>query len=186
MAKRLTRIYTRTGDDGTTGLADGSRVSKDSPRIEAMGTADELNSHLGLLRAATLPEGMDAKLAEIQQRLFDVGAELALPTQAMLQEKHISQLETWLSDYNRDLPPLKDFILPGGGPAAAQCHLARSVCRRAERDLWRLSRLETINPLALIWLNRLSDLLFVQARVLGREHAATETLWQHESPENMK
>lgn len=186
MGKRLTRIYTRTGDDGTTGLADGSRLPKDSARIEAMGTVDELNCHIGLLRACRLPEAMDTELAEIQQRLFDIGGELSLPEQAMLREKHVGQLEDWLMGHNAQLPALKDFILPGGSAAAAQCHLARSVCRRAERDLWRLSRTEKVNPLAVIWLNRLSDLLFVQARVLGREHAATETLWQHESPENMK
>lgn len=182
MGKRLTRIYTRTGDAGTTGLADGLRLPKESLRIEAMGTVDELNCHVGVLRACPLPEAMDSELAEVQQRLFDIGGELSLPGQAIIREAQVKELETWLTAYNKNLPPLKDFILPGGGRAASQCHLARAVCRRAERDLWRLSREECVNPVALIWLNRLSDLLFVLARILGQREAATETLWQHEPP----
>lgn len=186
MAKRLTKIFTRTGDDGTTGLADGSRLPKDSPRVEVMGTVDELNCFIGLLRANPLPEKMDAEFAEIQQRLFDIGGEMALPGHAMIQESQVARLETWLTAYNDDLPPLKEFILPGGSQATAHCHLARAVCRRVERLLWHLSREESINPLALIWLNRLSDLLFVQARVLGRLDNGEEIYWEHERPKPTK
>lgn len=184
MAKRLTKIFTRTGDRGETGLADGTRLPKDSDRIEAMGTVDELNSHVGVLRSCMLPEALDAELAEVQQRLFDIGGEMALPEQAMIQAEHVEQLETLLEKYNASLPPLKEFILPGGGVAAAQCHLARAVCRRAERDLWRLSRQATINPLTLGWLNRLSDLFFVYARMLARLDNAEEVQWQHEAPDS--
>lgn len=185
MGKRLTRIFTRTGDDGTTGLADGSRLPKESLRIEAMGAVDELNSVIGVLRACDPPEKMDAELAEIQQRLFDIGGEMALPGQSMIHETQVEQLETWLTVYNDNLPPLKDFILPGGSRATAQCHLARVVCRRAERQLWQLARQESVNQVALIWLNRLSDLLFVQARVLGRIDKGKEVYWQHERPKPM-
>lgn len=184
MAKRLTRIFTRTGDDGTTGLADGSRLPKESLRIEVMGTVDELNSVIGLLRACGPPAGMDDELASIQQRLFDIGAEMALPEQAMISEARIEELEGWLNAYNENLPALKEFILPGGSQATAICHLARAVCRRVERLLWRLSRDEAVNEAALIWINRLSDLLFVQARVLGRLDQGEEVLWQHEPPQS--
>lgn len=181
MAKRLTKIMTRTGDDGTTGLADGTRLSKDSDRIEAMGTLDELNSMIGLIRVDSLPAGMNEELADIQQRLFDLGGELALPGNHMIDESHVGQLEQWLERYNDTLPPLKEFILPGGGRTAAVCHLARAVCRRAERIMWRLHRTEPVNPLALMWLNRLSDLLFVHARILARSGGADETLWRRET-----
>ncbi len=183
MANRLSKIFTRTGDTGETGLADGSRLPKGSQRIEAMGTVDELNSHLGMLRTCQLPDDIDAELAEAQQRLFDIGGELALPGQAMIQAGQIEQLESLLEKHNSTLPPLREFILPGGDPAAAWSHLARAVCRRAERDMWRLSRQEEINPLTLGWLNRLSDLLFVYARVLARSAAAEEVQWRHEPPE---
>lgn len=182
MAKRLTKIYTRTGDDGTTGLADGSRLPKDSLRVEAMGTADELNSHIGVLRACELPAYIDEELAEVQQRLFDIGGEMAVPDQAMIRSGHVETLESWLDKHNGSLPPLREFILPGGGLAAAHCHLARAVCRRMERCLWQLAREAEVNPLALTWLNRLSDLLFVYARILGRLSAADEVEWQHEPP----
>jgi len=182
MAKRLTKIYTRTGDDGTTGLADGSRVDKDSPRIECMGTADELNSQVGVLRACELPDYLDTELAEIQQRLFDIGAEMAIPDQVMIQSSHVETLEAWLDEHNSSLPPLKEFILPGGGQAAAQCHLARAVSRRMERCLWHLAREESLNSLSLMWVNRLSDLLFVYARIPGRLSAADEVEWQHQPP----
>lgn len=184
MGKRLTRLFTRTGDKGTTGLADGSRLPKDSPRIEAMGTVDELNSHVGVLRACQLPEELDSELADIQQRCFDIGGELALPGQVMLKTAHVEQLEAILERHNSSLPPLREFILPGGGQAAAQCHLARAVCRRAERSLWHLSREEEVNPLALMWLNRLSDLFFVYARLLGRLSASEEVEWRHDPPES--
>lgn len=180
MAKRLTKIMTRTGDDGTTGLADGSRVPKDGLRIEALGTIDELNSVVGMMRAEKLPADMNEELAEIQQRLFDAGGELSLPGTGMITESHVAQLEEWLNKYNDKLPPLKEFILPGGGRAAATCHLARAVCRRAERVMWGLHRSETVNPFALMWLNRLSDLLFVYARTLARSDGAEEKMWQHE------
>ena len=183
MAKRLTKIFTRTGDDGTTGLADGTRLPKDSARVEAMGTVDELNSQIGVLRACGLPEKLDGELADIQQRCFDIGGELALPGQAMLKTAHIEQLETSLVDHNNSLPPLREFILPGGDQATAQCHLARAVCRRAERCLWHLAREEDINPLVLMWLNRLSDLFFVYARILGRLSASEEVEWRHDSPQ---
>lgn len=186
MGKRLTRIYTRTGDDGTTGLADGSRLPKDSLRIETMGAVDELNSQLGMLRAYSVPAGMDAELEQIQQRLFDIGGEMAMPEYVMIHEAQVEQLEQWLTAYNESLPPLKEFILPGGSRATAACHMARAICRRVERQFWQLSREESINPLSLIWLNRLSDLLFVQARVLGRIDNGEEVFWQHERPEPMK
>jgi len=183
MAKRLTKIFTRTGDDGTTGLADGTRLPKDSPRVEAMGMLDELNSQLGVLRACGLPGDIDRELAEIQQRCFDAGGELALPGQVMLTDEHVARVESWLVAHNGSLPPLKEFILPGGGMAAAQCHLARAVCRRTERSLWHLAREQETNPLLLVWLNRLSDLLFVHARILGRLASAEEVEWRHEPPD---
>ncbi|MDZ7736000.1 MAG: cob(I)yrinic acid a,c-diamide adenosyltransferase [Gammaproteobacteria bacterium] len=186
MAKRLTRIFTRTGDDGSTGLADGSRLPKDSPRIEAMGMVDELNSHIGMLRACGLPDDLDSELADIQQRCFDIGAELALPGQEMLTSAHVEALETCLEKYNRTLPPLREFILPGGDQASARCHLVRAVCRRTERCFWHLAREEEINPLALMWLNRVSDLFFVYARILGRLSASEEVEWRHDPPEDMK
>lgn len=178
MAKRLTRIYTRTGDDGTTGLADGSRLDKDSLRIEAMGSIDELNSLLGLLLADDLPAGVRDVLAPLQHRLFDLGGELAIPGAEVVRDAWVSALEQALDGFNAELPPLENFVLPGGSTAAAHCHLARSICRRAERDLLRLSRAEPVNSAGLKYLNRLSDLLFVVARILARQHGGEETLWQ--------
>lgn len=180
MGNRLTRIYTRTGDDGTTGLGDGSRVPKDDLRIEAYGTLDELNSHCGaLLAAGCTDEDIGACLSEIQQTLFDLGSELCIPGYRVIETSAVDWLETWLDHWNEELPPLKDFILPGGNAAAAACHLARTVCRRAERLIVRLSRAEDVNPAALAYINRLSDLLFVIARVLARRSGA-EILWQKE------
>jgi cob(I)alamin adenosyltransferase len=178
MANRLTRIYTRTGDDGTTGLADGSRLDKDSPRVAAMGSVDELNSLLGLLLADALPEGVRAALAPLQHRLFDLGGELAIPGAEVVREDWVTGLEQALDAFNTELPPLENFVLPGGNTAAAHCHLARSVCRRAERDLLRLSRAEAVNSASLKYLNRLSDLLFVVARLLARRDGGEEILWQ--------
>jgi cob(I)alamin adenosyltransferase len=178
MAKRLTRIYTRTGDNGTTGLGDGSRLDKDSPRVEAMGSIDELNSLIGLLLADDLPEGVRAVLAPLQHRLFDLGGELAVPGAEIARDDWVTALEQALDAFNADLPPLDNFVLPGGNPAAAHCHLARSVCRRAERDLLRLSRAEPVNSASLKYLNRLSDLLFVIARLLARHDGGQEILWQ--------
>jgi len=178
---RLTRIYTRTGDDGTTGLADGQRVHKDSARIDAIGELDELNSQLGVVRALLVPgDPLDSRLAQIQHRLFDLGGELALPGQAVTQASWVERLEHWLDELNGELPSLREFVLPGGNLPAAQCHLARAVCRRAERALLRLSRAESVNSASLKYLNRLSDLLFVIARVLARRDGGQEVYWQKE------
>jgi cob(I)alamin adenosyltransferase len=173
---RLSKITTRTGDDGTTGLADGTRVSKDSARITVMGSVDELNSHLGVLLAETLPEEIRPELLRIQNDLFDLGAMLAVPGAPYTQEKLI-RLDDAIAQYNADLPPLKEFILPGGTRAAALCHVARSVARRAERDLLHLMQSESVSQDALRYLNRLSDLLFVLARTLNRTSQNNELLW---------
>jgi cob(I)alamin adenosyltransferase len=179
MGNRLTKIYTRTGDDGSTGLGDGARVPKDSLRVEAYGTVDEANSAIGtVLAVATLPAAVRTCLVEIQHDLFDLGGELCIPGHRMITAACIERLETTLDGFNDELPPLKDFILPGGGPAAAACHVARAVCRRAERRSWSLARVETVAPEALKYLNRLSDLLFVIARVLARHEQGAETLWR--------
>ena len=181
MGNRLSKIYTRTGDDGTTGLGDGTRVPKDSARVEAYGTTDELNSVLGVLLAVPgLPEAVSALLTEVQHELFDLGAELCIPGHTVITADHVTRLEKALDEFNDPLPPLKEFILPGGGPAAAACHLGRTVARRAERRAWTLARAEAVNPEVLRYLNRLSDLLFVLARVLARHERGTEVLWRHE------
>jgi len=178
MGHRLSKIYTRTGDKGTTGLGDGSRVDKDDARVEAFGTVDELNSCIGLIRAETLPEGLDEYLSEIQHDLFDLGGELSVPGYHVVNSGHVEQLEKVLDHYNAELPMLKEFILPAGGKATAHCHLARTVCRRAERRTFTASRNEPINDEAIAYLNRLSDLLFVVARVLARFEQGEEVLWQ--------
>ena len=179
MANRLTKIYTRTGDKGDTGLADGSRVAKDAPRIEALGDIDELNSALGVLLAETLPDDLRACLANVQNDLFDLGGELSVPGHAILTETHVARLETALDQFNATLPPLKDFILPGGSHAAALAHVARTVCRRAERRVVTLAKTETVPALACPYLNRLSDLLFVASRVLNRRgDVGGDVLWQ--------
>ena len=181
MGNRLSKIYTRTGDDGTTGLGDGSRVPKDSARVEAYGTVDELNSALGVLLAVPkLPEDVTAVLTRIQHELFDMGGELCIPGQRVFTAEHVSRLENWLDGFNDALPPLREFILPGGGPAAAACHLARTIARRAERRVWALARAESVSPEVAKYLNRPSDLLFVLARVLARHERGTEVLWKHE------
>lgn len=178
MGHRLSKIYTRTGDDGTTGLGDGSRVEKDHIRIEAFGTVDELNSAIGLVRAEPLPEGLDQQLGAIQHRLFDLGGELSVPDYLIIGQSEVDELEQWLDAHNDELPMLKDFILPAGGRATAHCHLARTICRRAERRVLTLTRDETVNPFSAAYLNRLSDLLFVIARVLARFENGEEVLWQ--------
>lgn len=178
MGKRLTRIYTRTGDQGDTGLGDGSRVAKDAARVEAYGTVDELNSVVGLLRTHALPEPMDGWLGEIQHRLFDLGGELCIPGHTIVTDAHVTALEHWLDQLNDELKPLADFILPGGSPAAAVCHLARTVCRRAERRVVTLQAQEPVNGPALRYLNRLSDLLFVMSRSLNRAAGLPDVLWQ--------
>jgi cob(I)alamin adenosyltransferase len=178
MGHRLSRIVTRTGDDGTTGLADGQRVTKHSPRIEAVGAVDELNCALGLLLATPdLQSQLSETLVECQHDLFDLGGELAIPGSVAVGEPHVARLEAAVEALNQDLPPLKEFVLPGGGMAAATCHMARAICRRAERRGWALAATEAVNPLALQYLNRLSDLLFVAARVLARQHGG-EVMWR--------
>jgi len=180
MGNRLSRIYTRTGDDGSTGLGDGARVGKDSLRVAAYGTVDEANSTLGLLLAAEVPDDIRSLLTTVQHQLFDLGGELCIPGHAAIEDADIERLEQQLDRYNDDLPPLKDFILPGGGEAAARCHIARTVVRRAEREAVALARVEDVRPQAVRYLNRLSDLLFVLARVLARASGHGEVLWNHE------
>ena len=181
MGNRLRKIYTRTGDDGTTGLGDGTRVPKDSVRVEAYGTVDELNSAVGVLLAVPgLPPAISACLTEVQQQLFDLGGELCIPGHRAISASQVTQLEQALDAFNDPLPPLKEFILPGGGPAAAACPLARTIARRAERRVWTLARAEAVSPEVAKYLNRLSDLLFVLARVLARHESGAEVLWRHE------
>ena len=180
MANRLSKIYTRTGDQGSTGLGDGSRVAKDSLRVEAFGTVDEANSAIGMILAqGDLSDPIRNCLTEVQHDLFDLGGELCIPGNATLVTAlHVERLETYLDHFNADLPPLKEFILPGGGAAAAAAHMARSICRRAERRCWTLANAEQIGPDTLKYLNRLSDLLFVIARVLARQHQGSEVIWR--------
>ena len=180
MGNRLSKIYTRTGDDGSTGLGDGSRTAKDSARVNAYGTVDEANSCIGLLLAADVPDDIRTLLTSIQHQLFDLGGELCIPGHAAIDDADVDRLEQQLDHYNDDLPALKDFILPGGGEAAARCHIARTVVRRAERETVTLARLEDVRPQAIRYLNRLSDLLFVLARVLARASGHGEVIWQHE------
>ena len=179
MGNRLSKIYTRTGDDGTTGLGDGGRVAKESLRVEAYGAVDEANSAVGMVLAvADLPAAVRRCLTEVQHDLFDLGGELCIPGHRMITPAHVGRLETELDGFNDALPPLKEFILPGGGPAAAACHVARTVCRRAERRCWSLARTESVSPESLKYLNRLSDLLFVLARVLARAESGSEVVWR--------
>ena len=180
MGNRLSKIYTRTGDDGSTGLGDGTRVAKDSTRVTAYGTVDEANSAIGLLLAGELDDGIRDLLTTVQHQLFDLGGELCIPGHAAIVDADIDALEQRLDRYNEDLPPLKDFILPGGGEAAARCHLARTIVRRAERETVTLSHHDAVRPEAVRYLNRLSDLLFVLARVLARASGHGEVLWKHE------
>ena len=180
MGNRLSKIYTRTGDDGSTGLGDGTRVSKDSARVNAYGTVDEANSAIGMVLACELPDEVRGVLVAVQHQMFDLGGELCIPGHAAIFAADIERLEKQLDEFNADLPALKDFILPGGGPAAAQCHLARTVCRRAEREAVTLARHDAVRPEAIRYLNRLSDLLFVVARVLARASGHGEVLWDHE------
>src|SRR5271170_2352136 len=182
MGNRLSKIYTRTGDDGSTGLGDGARVSTESLRVEAYGTVDETNSALGVVLAIPeLPAEIKRTLVEIQHDLFDLGGELCIPGHVMISPDHVARLEKELDGFNEGLPPLKEFILPGGGAAAAACHLARTICRRAERRCWSLAREENVAAEALKYLNRLSDLLFVLARILARASAAGEVIWRRPS-----
>jgi cob(I)alamin adenosyltransferase len=181
VGNRLSKIYTRTGDDGTTGLGDGSRTPKDSARVEAYGTVDELNSHIGVLLACDgVPDDIRELLIRIQHALFDLGGELCVPGMETVHDADVTALEQTLDHHNADLPRLKEFILPGGGMAAAQCHIARTVCRRAERRVVTLARNESVRAEVVHYLNRLSDLLFVLCRVLARASGHGEVLWQHE------
>ena len=179
MGNRLSKIYTRTGDKGTTGLGDGSRVDKDDLRVETFGTVDELNSMVGLILASDIDDPVRTCLTRTQHELFDLGGELCMPGYTLVPEACVDQLESDLDHFNADLPPLKDFILPGGSESAARCHLARTVCRRAERLMVSLAKVENINEVSLRYLNRLSDLLFVLARVLARANGGKEVIWVH-------
>ena len=179
MGNRLSKIYTRTGDDGSTGLGDGSRVPKENLRVEAYGTVDEANSTIGLILSVnTLPPAIARCLTEVQHDLFDLGGELCIPGHRMINAAQVERLEAELDGFNEPLPPLKEFILPSGGPATAACHVARAVCRRAERRCWSLARTESVSAEALKYLNRLSDLLFVLARVLARHEHGSEVIWR--------
>jgi cob(I)alamin adenosyltransferase len=180
MGNRLSKIYTRTGDDGSTGLGDGTRTPKDSHRVAAYGTVDELNSAIGMILAQEIPEAVRECLVQVQHELFDLGGELCVPGMSLIEDADIVRLETILDAFNEPLPALKDFILPGGGMAASCCHLARTIARRAERELVTLAREESVRPQTLRYLNRLSDLLFVIARVLARASGQGEVLWHHE------
>ena len=195
MGNRLSKIYTKTGDDGTTGLGDGTRVAKDSARVAAYGTVDEANSAIGMLLAGVLPDddtthdgtthdgthnAIRTLLTQVQHQMFDLGGELCIPGHAAIFDADIEGLERALDQHNEALPPLKDFILPGGGDAAARCHLARTIVRRAERETVTLARHDAVRPEAIRYLNRLSDLLFVLARVLARASGHGEVLWNHQ------
>jgi cob(I)alamin adenosyltransferase len=179
MGHRLSKIYTRTGDDGTTGLANGERIDKADPRVAAFGDVDETNSALGVLLAEPdLPSEIGTSLGRIQHELFEIGAELSLPGYRQITGEHVARLEQELDALNAELPPLKEFVLPGGTRAAAVCHVARTICRRAERSAWAAAKLTALNPELMRYLNRLSDLLFVMARWLARRNGGQETLWR--------
>ncbi|MCO4810068.1 MAG: cob(I)yrinic acid a,c-diamide adenosyltransferase [Gammaproteobacteria bacterium] len=181
MGNRLSKIYTRTGDDGTTGLGDGSRTPKDSARVEAYGTVDEANSAIGMVLVHdAVPDNVRSCLTDAQHDLFELGGELCIPGHSAVTQAFIDRLEGDLDKLNEDLPRLQEFILPGGGPAAAACHLARTITRRAERRVFTLSRTEEVGAEAIKYLNRLSDLLFVIARVLARAENGQEVLWNRD------
>jgi cob(I)alamin adenosyltransferase len=180
MGHRLTKIATRTGDGGETGLGDGKRVPKESERIRALGDVDELNSALGLVLAEDLPHPVREAFLQVQQDLFDLGGELSIPGHTMLTADKVARLDALLEDWNAELPALKEFILPGGSRAAAAAHLARTVCRRAERSVVALGRSEPVSQLARQYLNRLSDLLFVAGRALNRHAGREDVQWRHE------
>jgi cob(I)alamin adenosyltransferase len=179
MGNRLSKIVTRTGDTGTTGLGDGSRVAKDSQRIETMGEVDELNSTIGLLLTEPLPDAIRDALTGIQHDLFDLGGELCIPGMSIISEAHITRLENLVDEFNEDLAPLKDFILPGGTRAAAFAHLSRTVARRAERRIVHLANNENVSEFARKYLNRISDLMFVLGRALNKAGGSSDVLWVH-------
>jgi cob(I)alamin adenosyltransferase len=180
MGNRLSKIATRTGDKGTTGLGDGTRVDKDNVRIQAIGEVDELNSNLGVLLAEPLPDEMREELVSIQHDLFDLGGELCIPGYQMIKEEHVERLDALLAKYNATLPALTEFILPAGSRAAAVAHVCRTVCRRAERAIVTLGKVETIHDFPRQYVNRLSDLMFVLARVLNRFAGGSDVLWHHD------
>ncbi len=177
MGNRLSKIYTRTGDNGTTGLGDGSRISKDSIRVETMGDIDELNSMIGIILAEGTSQNLQRILTQIQHDLFNLGAEICIPGYTVLTAPCVDALEQSIDTYNAELSPLKEFILPGGSKSAAFCHLARTVCRRAERKLIELHRHEKVSEISLQYLNRLSDLLFVICRIMNKEAGVSDVLW---------
>jgi cob(I)alamin adenosyltransferase len=178
MAKRLTKIVTRTGDDGTTGLGDGRRVGKDDLRVEVMGNIDELNSALGCVLAEPLPEAIRALLSSVQNDLFDLGGEVCIPGRAALWDAHVERLESRIGSLREPLPPLREFVLPGGSRAGALCHLARAICRRTERSLVALGGREGVSALSVKYLNRLSDVLFLAARTINAADGVPETIWR--------
>lgn len=184
MGNRLSKIVTRSGDDGSTGLGDGSRIAKDDARVQALGDVDELNSQLGLLLCEVLPPAMRADLAVIQHDLFDLGGELSIPGYRLMNITQVAKLDAFLEKYNADLPALREFILPGGSRAAALAHVCRTVCRRAERSIVHLDRAESISEHTRHYVNRLSDLLFVLARVLNRQAGGKDILWNRERDES--
>jgi cob(I)alamin adenosyltransferase len=178
MGNRLTKITTRTGDQGTTGLGDGSRVQKTDARIAAIGDVDECNSAIGVLLTCELHIDIREMLTSIQHRLFDLGGELSIPGWSAIKDEHVIQLESFTQTLNEDLPPLKDFILPGGSIAAAHCHIARTVARRAERSVWALAQGQPVNEPVRLYLNRLSDLLFVMCRAINKHAGVADVLWE--------
>jgi len=180
MGHRLSKIYTRTGDDGTTGLGNGRRTNKDNARIEAIGAIDELNCSLAVVLVQELPSELRDCLIAIQHQLFDLGGELSIPGQSVIGEADVVHIEKLIERFNTDLPPLREFILPGGGKAAVHCHMARAICRRAERRMVTLQHQETVNPASSGFVNRLSDLLFVIARLLARAAGESEMFWRHD------
>jgi cob(I)alamin adenosyltransferase len=180
MGNRLSKIATRTGDKGTTGLGDGSRTGKDSVRIDAIGEVDELNSHIGLLLCEPMPDDLREELVAIQHDLFDLGGELCIPGYQMLKEEHVERLDALLEKYNATLPALTEFILPAGSRAASLAHVCRTVCRRAERSIVTLGNQETIHDHPRQYVNRLSDLMFVLSRVLNRFAGGSDVLWRHD------
>ncbi|MFM2085077.1 MAG: hypothetical protein RLY95_1895 [Pseudomonadota bacterium] len=180
MGNRLSQIATRTGDDGTTGLGDGARVPKSSPRVHAMGDVDELNSHLGLLLCEDIPADIRGLLIDIQHQLFNLGGELSIPGYQLLKEEAVIQLDEALAHYNEALPRLQEFILPAGNRAASQAHVCRTVARRAERLVVELAQTEAIHAAPRHYLNRLSDLMFVLSRVLNRMNGGDDVYWKSE------
>lgn len=180
MGKRLSKIYTRTGDDGTTGLGDGKRVAKCSARVEAMGQVDELNSLIGLMLTEQLPDDIRDCLVSIQHCLFDLGGELSLPGFTLVEPERTVEIEKMLDTLNESLAPLEEFILPGGTRAASLCHVARCVCRRAERALWLVNDDHPVGNPSRQYINRLSDLLFVMARSLNQSAGESDILWKRQ------